>query len=131
MPACATGYSDAVNTCLSDSTNGKDRKALARWIFLGLASHPEIHNFSNATDATLDQANQEVGNLFTRLVTMDCAKEYKALAMHEETQSVIKSFEFLGRLAMQEIMSNPAVTSSIGGFEKYVDKAKISAVLGQ
>lgn len=60
MTANATEYSDAANTCLSDSTNGKDRKALARWFFLGMAAHPEIRALSNATDASLDQANQDM-----------------------------------------------------------------------
>jgi hypothetical protein len=40
-----------------------------------------------------------------------------------------KAFEALGRLAMLELISNAEVAASVGGFERYLDKAKLTAVL--
>lgn len=128
IPASATEYSDAVGSCLSDSTNGKDRKALARWTFVSMAAHPEIRSMFTVTNNIQDDVNKEMGNLVTRLVAENCAKEFRALHKHDSSQGFITAFEFLGRVAMQEIMTHPAVSSSTSGFEKYLDKAKIQAV---
>lgn len=69
--AHATPASDAAGTCLADSTTGKDRKQLARWIFLAMAQHPEIGDLAKVTPAALEEANKQTGALFTRLIADD------------------------------------------------------------
>ena len=44
VPAASTPI-EATKTCLSDNTSGKDRKLLAKWIFLAMAAHPEFKGF--------------------------------------------------------------------------------------
>lgn len=48
-PALAGPYTDALGSCLADNTTGKDRKELARWIFVAMSAHPEMRDLSNTT----------------------------------------------------------------------------------
>lgn len=129
IPASATEYGDALGSCLTDSTNGKDRKALARWSFIAMAAHPEMRPMAAITNNTQDNVDKEMANLFMRLITQNCVKELNASIKHDGSQSLSQSMEILGRVAMQEIMTNPAVISSISGFEKYIDQEKLKAAL--
>ena len=54
-----------------------------------------------------------------------------------QTQSAVKeggakaiesAFQTLGQLAMQELMTNPEVTSSMSRFEKQLDQSKLNKV---
>ena len=129
IPASATEYSDALGSCLTDSTNGKDRKALARWSFIAMAAHPDIRSMAAITNNTQDDVNKEMANLFMRLLTQNCVKELQAILKHDGSQSLSQSMEILGRVAMQEITTHPTFTSSISGFEKYIDQEKLRAAL--
>jgi len=120
---------EASQTCLADNSSGKDRKVLARWIFVSISTHPEISNLSAATKADQEASSRALAALFTRLVTKDCATELRAMAQAGGSGSVEAAFEFLGGIAMKEIMMNDDVSASIADFEQYIDKEKMAAVL--
>lgn len=128
-PALAGPYTDALGSCLADNTTGKDRKELARWIFVAMSAHPEMRDLSNTTHDAKEHAFQSVGNLFTRLLSVNCAAQARAAIKSEGSTSFQGAFGSLGQLAMQELMSNPDVNASISGFERYVDKKKLEAAL--
>lgn len=128
-PASAASLVENASTCLADNTNGKDRKDLARWIFLAMASHPDIKSLSAATPEAADQASRTAGALFTRLLAENCANELRALAKAEGPGAMKKAFEFLGQLAMQELMSNREVAGNLTAFERYVDVNRITQAL--
>jgi hypothetical protein len=129
LPAVAQSQGDLFAKCLADSTTGKDRKDLARWIFVAMAAHPEIRDLASISPEVSDKSSREMGALVTRLLTENCAKEAQTVARGEGTQAMKKAFESLGRLAMLELTSNAEVAASVGGFERYLDKAKLTAVL--
>lgn len=126
-PASATPASDALGTCLADNTTGKDRKDMARWIFIAMSAHPEMHDISKVSKRDQQEADMQMGSLITKLLTESCPGQAK-MAMAEGTQAFQIAFSVLGRLAMQELMANPDVKSSIVGFQKYMDKNKIISV---
>ncbi len=64
-----------------------------------------------------------------RLITRDCKEEVKAVAKLQGESAVRTSFEFLGKLAMQELMANQKVAEAMSGLSKYADSAKIQEVL--
>lgn len=122
-------YADAIGQCFANSTTGKDRIELARWVFSSMALHPDVAGSSAITPEKRESINQSTGELFNRLLAENCTKEVKA-AMKFEGQMALKSaFESLGKLAMQELMSNPAVGAGFSGFEKYVDMKKLKKAL--
>lgn len=129
LPSMAGQYTDALGTCLADNTNGKERKELAQWIFVAISAHPEIKDLSNVTTKIRNQSNQKMGILVTRLLSEDCALQTRAALKNEGSESLKTSFETLGKLAMQELMSNSAVSESIAGYAKYIDEKKLASVL--
>jgi hypothetical protein len=112
-----------------DSLTGKERKLLAQWVFFAMAAHPEIREYSKVTPASQKSTDENVGKLITRLLTVNCAEQAKAAAKEEDSAAIKGAFELVGKIAMQELMSNDNVTASISGYAKYLDNEKISAVL--
>lgn len=130
-PANAGTSTEALNTCVADNTTGKDRKDLAQWIFMTIAAHPEIQPFSNVTEANRDEFDKRLADLATRLITVSCKTESKSAIEKEGSKSLEAAFETLGRLAMQELMSNPSVNSSFTRYVKYLDKSKFEAAFSE
>ena len=128
-PAEAQSRIEATQTCLADSTTGKDRKALARWIFLSIAAHPEMKELSSADAKDVEDASRYVGELFTRLVVEECADPMREMAKEHGTQSFEAAFGFLGQMAMKELMANQEVAATMSQFERYADMNAVSAAL--
>ncbi|KFN45324.1 hypothetical protein N790_10095 [Arenimonas malthae CC-JY-1] len=128
-PALANPLVEATQTCFSDSTTGKDRKLLGKWIFLALAGHPEISQLSSASAADHEDTSRQFAALFMRLVTVDCASEMRALAQAGGPEAMKLPFEHLGQIAMQELMNHPNVSGNIAGFERFLDQDKLNATL--
>ncbi len=120
---------DELAKCFGDNTSGKDRKDLARWIFLAMAAHPEMRDLTKFPESVATESSANLGKLFTRLIAESCPKQVQTLIRAEGGQALKVGFEFLGRLAMQELMSNPDVNVAVSGFEPYVDRAKVGPVL--
>ncbi len=119
----------AVNTCLSDNTTGRDRKDLAKWVFLTMAAHPEIRGMASFGPDLREGINVRMGALFTRLVSEQCPDEIRAMLAEHGSASMGTAFESLGRIAMEELMGHPDVAASVSEFERHVDQGKIGPVL--
>jgi hypothetical protein len=128
--AAAGPNSIELGKCLTDNTNGKERKDLARWLFIAMGTHPEIKQLSAATGADLDAASKSTGALFTRLLTENCAAQMRSATETDGKDAIQAAFATLGQVAMQELMSDKDVNAAFSGFERYVDKKKVEAVLG-
>src|SRR5262245_26345443 len=75
----AQAQSDILGTCVTDNASGRDRKDLAKWIFLAMAAHPEIKQYATGiSPATVEQLNRTMAALVTRLLTDSCANETRA-----------------------------------------------------
>lgn len=131
-PAAQAGpATDAAAQCLTDNTTGKDRKDLAKWIFVGMAAHPEIRSLSAITPEATEEAQKAMGRIVTQLIGTACAQEMTAAVKADGPLGINTAFEHLGKIAMQELMSNPQVNATIGGFERFIDKKKLEPVLRQ
>ena len=118
---------DALSTCLADSTTGKDRKELARWVYAGMSAHPEIRNLSKVSPEARDGFDRSIAEILTRLLTENCNAEAAHALKAEGAASFEAAFGSVGRLAMQELMSNAEVKAAFGGYEKYVDQKRFDA----
>jgi len=129
-PAVAHAGSQAhgLGVCLTDSLNGKERKNLAKWIFLGMSAHSTIEPYYDVSAQDVDDSNRYVGALVTRLLTEDCPNQAR-LAFEEGGASGFEyAFSVVGKVAMQEIMSEPQVSQSLGAFEQYLDQERFNQV---
>ena len=128
--ARAQSQSDALGTCLADNTTGRDRKDLAKWLFLAMAAHPEITAYAAPdTAAASTESAKTIGGLVTRLLTESCANEAKA-AIKSGGSAFEAAFRKLGEVAMQELMTDKSVTTAIGRFEQYLDQDRIKKTFG-
>lgn len=129
VPSWGGPASDALASCLADSTTGRDRKELARWLFVAITAHPEMRELSNATPAMHAETSQAFGRIFTRLITEDCTREARSAVKSEGSEALGKGFESLGRLAMQELTAHPDVRSAISQIDRFVDRRKVESAL--
>src|ERR1035437_3924492 len=130
-PATAGSDTDALATCLADNTTGKDRKDMARWVFVGMSAHPEIRSLSNVTEKDRDDLDKMMTVMLTKLMTENCPSQAKAAMQNEGNAAFQAAFGVIGKLAMQELMSNPEVNSSFTKFSKYIDKNKMDSVFSK
>jgi hypothetical protein len=132
FPAQGPQPVDALRTCVADNTSGKDRKDLARWVFLAIGAHPEMkqHFGADATRAA-DESSRTMAALVTRLLTDSCANETRAVVKAGQgQQSMQVAFQGLGQLAMQELMTDKSVQESMSLFERYLDQKRLAEVMG-
>ena len=129
MPAdsIAGPATDALAACVADNTTGKDRKDLAKWVFVAMSAHPEIKPLSKASDAVKESLDKNLATLATKLITESCRAEAHQAFSTEGEKSFEFAFHALGRLAMQELTTNPAVSASFSNYVKYLDRAKFEA----
>lgn len=125
--ATAGAATDSLSTCLADNTTGKDRKDLARWVYVGMSSHPEIRELSNVTDRNRDDLNKMMAAMLTKLMTENCLTQTKLAIEKDGNEAIKTAFGYMGQLAMQELMANPEVVSSFSKFGEYIDKNKFKS----
>ena len=95
--------------CLTDSMSGKERKNLAKWIFMGMSAHSMIKPYSNVSESDIDNSNQYVGKLITRLITEDCPEQARTASEVMGSAAFEQAFKVVGELAMQELMAELSV----------------------
>ena len=128
VPALSNSAANNLGSCMIDALNGKERKQLAKWIFFAIAAHPEIKSYSSFTIKDINKSDKAIGKLITRLLTKDCPDELK-IANKTDPLAIQKSFELVGQVAMQELMTNKNVMKAITNYAKYVDQKKINSLL--
>lgn len=129
-PAFAASPTDTFANCLVDTLNGKERKNLAKWIFFAIAAHPEIKSYSKASLKDINNSDKYVGKLITKLLTVDCPNELKN-ATKSNPRAIEQGFGLVGKVAMQELMTNQNVTKAISNYIQYADQEKINQVLSK
>jgi hypothetical protein len=129
--AAAGPQAEALGTCLVDSTTGKDRKELARWLFSAMGAHPSLGDMFTISDPQRDEISRSMAALVTSLMTDKCAKEVRAAIQGEGSTALRSSFEILGRVAAMELQGNAEVAKAISGFEKYLDRGKFQQLYQQ
>lgn len=130
-PAAAGPSTDALAACLADNTTGKDRKDMARWVFVGMSAHPEIRGLSNVTTREKDDLDKLMAALMTRLMTENCPAQARVAMQNEGTAAFQAAFGVIGKLAMQELMTSPDVNSSFSRYAKYIDQKKMDSVFAK
>lgn len=122
-------YSDKLMQCLSESTTGKDRTDLVRWIYVQMSRHPSLTTLSQVPADVQERADRETAALLTRLLGDACASQARDTLQHEGQQALRPAFESLGRVAMQELMINTDVAAGFVNFTRYMDTQKLDAAL--
>ncbi len=126
-PAFATTPTNVFANCLVDNLNGKERKKLAKWIYLAMATHPDIKSLSSATSNDILKSDKYIGKLITKLLTVSCPNELNT-ATKSNPKALEQGFGLVGKVAMQELMTNKNVTKALENYIKYTDLEKIKQI---
>lgn len=120
----------AFGKCLGDNTTGRDRKDLARWLFVAMGAHPDMKAISTINPSAPEESSRVAGQLFTKLVAESCPKEAKAAVDAAGPGAFQSAFTVLGQLAMQELMTDKDVAAGMSLLQKHIDASKVQSVLG-
>jgi len=127
LPAFANTPTNVFATCLVDNLNGKERKNLAKWIYLAMAAHPEIKSLSSANSNDIQKSDKYIGKLITKLLTINCPTELNK-ATKSNPNALEQGFGLVGKVAMQELMTNKKVTKALENYIEYTDLEKIKKI---
>lgn len=120
--AQAGPYSDALTRCMVDNTSRSEKMLFVKWIYAGMSKHPEVASMSTISNAQSIRLNQMTADLVTELMVKRCPHESKQGFRYEGEQSFRAAFEMLGKVAMQELMTNPSVNNYMSGIGNYIDE---------
>ena len=129
LSASAGPGTDTLKSWLADNTTGKERKEMAIWVFMAMASHPELKGLSKISETDREKTYQALGGTVNKLLAQSCVEQTRSALKLDGMEAIKSAFGLLGQLAMQELMSNPEVGASFAGFERYVDRKKIEALM--
>jgi hypothetical protein len=127
--AAAGPYSDELAKCLVRSTTTSEKTTLMKWTFAAAAAHPDVKGISSVTDAQRDELSQATGRLIERLLTESCKAETQEAMKYEGAMVLQSAFSVLGQVAARGLFTDPSVSGYMSDFLKYVDKAKLQALL--
>ncbi|GGW92248.1 hypothetical protein [Alteromonas halophila] len=127
--ATAGIYTNDLSKCLVSSTNKEDRVALVKWMFTAASAHPAVSEIASITDQQIEIANQQVGDLFMRLLTESCLTQTKEAVTYEGMFAIQQGFQVLGQVAGQEMFASPEVAAGMAILQKYIDNDRIEAAV--
>ena len=114
--------------CMAQKTTGADREHLAKWVFTIMALHPALENLSSISDDERQATDLLTAMLVTRLITENCPREAVTTSRRGGKRAVMKAFNTMGQIAMQELLRNERVASGGEKFAKYIDWNKINSL---
>ncbi|WP_301749594.1 hypothetical protein [uncultured Erythrobacter sp.] len=113
--------SKALSECVVLSTTGRDRLLLIRWIAVSIGAAKSMQDAITVKPGAKEDADRNMGVLFTRLFTVDCRNEAMPLLKGNDNAGVEAAFGELGRIAMNELIGDPQVEQSLTSFVQYAD----------
>ncbi|MDX2421964.1 MAG: hypothetical protein QNK43_04725 [Amphritea sp.] len=116
-----------LGTCFIDSLTGKERKELVKWMYFSMSAHPELEPHANISLDDLQGSHQTIAKLITRLFVEDCPSEARA-ARKADPQALKKALKLVGKVAMQDILTDKAVRAAVNDYTRFVDQEKIKDV---
>lgn len=133
-PVAAQGAGVPTNPlgqCMVAKTTGEDRIAVARWMLAALVSAPKVADLSNVDTARKTAADKGMADVFTRLVTVDCADLARPLLLARDKGAFETAGGTLGEIAVKELLTDPKATAALTDYVKLLDWSRFEAFLKQ
>ena len=124
-PSLAGTASDALAQCMTRSTTSADEIVLVRWVFGMISKHPGVSDLGTVTPEKQEQIDRQMGALFERLLSKDCADETRAAMAENKDDAIADAFGVLSGNAFGKLTDDPGVAATAENFVKYVDMNKL------
>ena len=99
--------------CLSQNTTERDKIVLVRWMFSSVAQHSALESEFNIPSEKSTNHEIAVADYMQYILGSVCLEEAKNVLNYEGEKAFIKSFEFLGELAMMSLIDDPNVSRAL------------------
>ena len=123
--ALAGPFTDEMSRCIVKKTTESDKTLFIKWIFAAMSSHPDVASMANISSQQKEELNKKAAEMIIELLTNRCKEECKQAVKYEGGDSFKASFELLGQVAMQGLMTHQQVVEYLSGLEKYFDEDKL------
>ena len=127
-PEQEQAYTVKLRDCFTAQTTGADRTTFARWFVAILATAPKVQGVASVEPGAKDQLDRQVATIFTRIITKDCAAEARPLWKARSSAAFRVAGEALGRLAMQEVASDPEGAKIFAGYASHINPADFAVL---
>ncbi len=124
-PIFAGPFGDEMARCLVTSTNKRDKAKLVKWVLKVYGEHPEVSNMVNLSEREKNVIDKDVAQIFTRLLSEDCADETKKALDYEGDKVMYTAFSVLGQVAAKGFNEHPNVANSMNKFIELIDTEKL------
>ena len=115
-------YGDELTKCLVNSASAEDKIALAKWMGLAIVQHQAVAPLVTTSQQDLMDVTIDAGDMVIELLGKVCQKEANAALKYEGQTAMTHSFEYFGRVAVQELMIDANVKKAFGLFGSYLKK---------
>ncbi|MBX3481368.1 MAG: hypothetical protein KF842_13300 [Caulobacter sp.] len=130
-PAHAGAYGDELGKCLVVKSSRQDRLDFMTFLFGAMSQHPAAKPYSKMTPAQLEAANRRAIALMERLLMQDCRAQTVAAMKYDGDNAIETAFAVLGKTAMEELMTDPAVAANFSNVDQYLDKPRWEALAAE
>ena len=124
-PIFAGPFGDEMARCLVTSTNKRDKAKLVKRVLKVYGEHPEVSNMVNLSEREKNVIDKDVAQIFTRLLSEDCADETKKALDYEGDKVMYTAFSVLGQVAAKGFNEHPNVANSMNKFIELIDTEKL------
>jgi hypothetical protein len=127
--ASAGPATDGLSACLVEASTPDDRQVLVRWTFLAISRHPDLTPMTVVAPAQATAIERAAGQLFQRLMTVDCVAPTRAAFAEGQAAAFGTAFQVLGGVAATDLFANPQVNAANAGLLQHMDLELIGRAL--
>lgn len=127
-PAQAGIYADDLTRCVVGKTTPADQTAIMQWLFSALAASPVVQEMAKVSSDQHARLNGGMTTVIQRLILKDCRPQAVAAMKYEGAGALQQSFELVGRVAVQNLMSDPSVVKQLQSLDASSDRAAFAAL---
>jgi len=113
---------EKLSNCISGSITEADRKEISKWLFVCMAHNKEVSSVSFIKEEDILKAEKAAGLIMNRIITHDCKSQIESAVKNNDMSSVNDAFKYLGKVGMDELLSDQNVKKEIHRKDKYIDR---------
>ena len=114
-------YLNKFANCLMQNTTERDKVVLVRWMFSAVAQHSALESEFNIPLEKSTNHEIAVADYMQYILGSICLEEAKNVLNFEGEDAFVKSFEYLGELAMMSLIDDPNVSSALENWIIHLD----------
>jgi len=113
-----------------ESATPEDKTTLVKWMFAAMSLHPDVAGMSAISGEQREAINRQMADLAVNLIAVRCRDQAKQAVKLKGEVALQESFTVLGKVAGQEIFSDPNVTQGLGDIQQFIDSESLNVLLG-